>query len=204
MTVYYRLFKECHANEFIAYWEQFYYSKIPDQVYQANLNIGGELTQSNIDILWRWKNERYGIPKIAPTNRILPEINTFRRLPTTTEEAEQSFWQKASTVSASGITWQVFIFHIVRPEDYPILDQHVMRAFLCLREGYVYLNPKQISSPCRSYPRFRTIYYPYRDFFFKLMKEGSCSQPKAADRALWAFGKHLKRLYQRDGPLIQS
>ena len=201
MSVYYKLFKECEAGEFIAYWEQFYYSKIPDQVYQANLNIGGELTESNVDTLWRWKNERYGIPKIASTKRVLPQINTFRRLPVITEEAEGSFWQTTSTISDSGITWQAFIFHIARPEDYPILDQHVMRAFLCLTKGHVYLNPKQISAPCRSYSRFRTIYHPYRDFFFKLVKEGSCSEPKAADRALWASGKHLKRLHQRDGAL---
>ena len=201
MSAYYKLYKECEGGEFVAYWQQFYYSKIDDRVYQANLNIGQDLTPSNIEILWRWKNERYGIPMIAPTKRILPQINTFRKLSVVAKKAEQDFWQITFTLSA-GITWQAFLFHIARPEDYPILDQHVMRAFLCLTEGYVYLNPRQISAPCRSYPRFCAIYYPYREFFFKLVKEASCSEPKAADRALWAFGRHPKSLHQRDGPLM--
>ena len=204
MGVYYRLYERCSAEEFVTFWEQFYHSKMPDQVYQANLNIGYELTQSNIEILWRWKNERYGVPMIAPTKEILPHINAFRKSPSVTEEAEESFWQKTRTVSAAGIIWQAFVFHMVRPGDYPILDQHAMRAFLCLAEGYVYLNPKQTSVACRSYSRFRSVYHPYRDFFFRLTEESHCPEPKAADRALWAFGRHLKRLYLRDEPLMVS
>ncbi len=53
MSAYYKLYKECEGGEFVAYWQQFYYSKIDDRVYQANLNIGQDLTPSNIEILWR-------------------------------------------------------------------------------------------------------------------------------------------------------
>jgi len=197
---YYKLYARCSAQEFVGFWQQFYQSRIPDDVYEANLNLGGGLSEENVRILWRWKNERYGLPLVEPTKAILPDINAFRRLAHVDEPEERTFWQKASRVSP-GIVWQVFLFHIARPQDYPILDQHALRAYYALTTGYVYCNPKEVREPCRSYDRFRSCYSDYRDFFFRLWGEAGSPQPKAVDRALWAFGRHLKQLHRVDGPL---
>ena len=198
---YYKLYTRCTAREFVEFWENFYRSKISDEVYQANLNMGGELTGENISLLWRWKNERYGSPLIEPTQAILGEINAFRRLKHLDEPDERKLWQKVATITP-GIVWQVFLFHMARPLDYPIFDQHVMRAYLALARGYLYLNPREVIEPCRNYERFCSAYRGYRSFFFDVVKEASASEPKAVDRALWAFGLHLKRLHRVDGPLF--
>jgi len=197
---YYKLYARCSAREFVEFWQQFYKSKIPDEVYQDNLNLEGELSGENVGLLWRWKNERYGSPLIAATKAILSDINVFRRLAHVEEAEERSFWQKASLVSP-GIVWQVFLFHMARPQDYPILDQHVMRAYYALTTGYIYRNPRETRVPCRSYEQFRSSYSDYRDFFFGVVGEAGSPEPKAVDRALWAFGRHLKRLYRVDGHL---
>lgn len=197
---YYKLYARCSAREFVEFWQQFYQSKIPDEVYQANLNLRGDLSQENISLLWRWKNERYGLPLIEATKPILSDINAFRRLAHIDSPEERNFWQKASRVSP-GIVWQVFLFHIARPQDYPIFDQHVMRAFLALARGYLVRNPRQVRVPCRSYERFCSSYSGYRGFFFKLVDEAGSPESKAVDRALWAFGRHLKRLHRVDGLL---
>lgn len=183
------------------FWENFYQSKISDEVYQANLSMGGELSKENISLLWRWKNERYGSPLIEPTQAILGEINAFRRLEHVDERGERKFWQKVATITP-GIVWQVFLFHMARPLDYPIFDQHVMRAYLALTRGYLYLNPREAIEPCPTYERFCSAYSGYRSFFFDVVKEAGASELKAVDRALWAFGRHLKRLHRVDGPLL--
>lgn len=198
---YYKLYSRCSAREFVEFWEQFYQSKIPDEVYEANLNIGGELTKENVSLLWRWKNERYGSPLIEPTQAILEDINGFRRLEHIDEPSERKLWPKVATVSPR-IVWQVFLFHMARPWDYPIFDQHVMRSFLALTTGFLCRNPREAKMICHSYERFYSAYGGYKGFFFDLMTEAGSPEPKRVDRALWAFGRHLKRLHRVDGPLL--
>jgi len=196
---YYKLYSKCSAQEFVDFWQQFYRSKIPDEVYQDNLNLGGELSEKNVSLLWRWKNERYGSPLIEPTQAILEDLNAFRRLEYVDEPQERNFWQKAFTISQR-IVWQVFLFHMARPHDYPIFDQHVLTAFFALTEGYIYRSPKEARVPCVEYENFCSSYNGYKVFFSKLLSESGSPEPKAVDRALWAFGKHVKRLHRIDGP----
>ena len=200
MTTYFKLYQPCTAKEFVAFWEPFYDSgKYPEEVYMNNLGRLGELTVQNIEALWRWKSERYGSPMIPRTKEILPELNQFRRLTVVTEDDERSLWQKVFNIS-TGIVWQAFLFHIARPRDYAILDQHVMRAFRCLTTGRIWKDPRELT-PCFSYERFCSVTKPYNSFFFELVRESGCSDPKAVDRALWAFGKHLKTLHKRDSSI---
>jgi len=197
---YYKLYSRCSAQEFVEFWQQFYHSRIPDEVYQANLNAGAELTRENVSLLWRWKNERYGSPLIKPTQAILEDINRFRKLEHIDGAKEREFWQLVATIT-HGIVWQVFVFHMARPQDYPIFDQHVMRAYLVLTTGYLRRNPREVGAPCRNYEWFSSAYGGYRSFFFHLVKEAGFPELKKVDCALWAFGRHLKRLHQADGPL---
>ncbi len=200
---YYKLYCPCSAREFVEFWEGFYHSRIPDEVYQANLNLGGELTEENVSLLWRWKNERYGSPLIRPTQAILADINSFRKLGHVDQPEERKFWQRVVTITP-GVVWQVFLFHMARPQDYPIFDQHVMRSFLALTTGFVRRNPREARMVCRSYERFYSAYGGYKGFFFQLVREAGLPQPKKVDRALWAFGRHLKRLHPVDGPLLKG
>lgn len=160
MTIYFKLYQPCAAQEFVAFWEQFYESgKYPDEVYLHNLNLSGELSVENVGALWLWKSERYGPPMISRTKVILPQLNQFRHLPVVTEADKHSLWQEIVKFTM-GIVWQAFLFHIARPRDYAILDQHVMRAFLCLTTGHIWMNPKELS-PCGSYERFCSVTKPY-------------------------------------------
>ena len=197
---YYKLYSRCSAREFVEFWQQFYRSKIPDEVYQADLDEGAELTRESISRLWRWKNERYGSPLIKPTQAILADINRFRKLDRIYGAKEREFWQLVATITP-GIVWQVFVFHMARPQDYPIFDQHVMRAYLALTTAYIRRNPRVVRAPCRNYERFISAYGGYRSFFFRLVEEAGSPEPKKVDRALWAFGRHLKRLHRADRPL---
>jgi len=168
-------------------------------MYQANLNLGSELTVENVSLLWRWKNQRYGSPFTGPTQQILGDINAFRRLGSAGEQEEREFWERAYGISPR-IVWQVFLFHMARPDDYPIFDRHVMRAYIAITTGYLRLNPGEASMLCRSYDRFCSTYGGYKGFFLQLVAETGFP-PKKVDRALWAFGRHLRRQHREDGPL---
>jgi hypothetical protein len=139
--------------EFINYWKQYYINTPPrvidesgretnDYIYYENeLNAGGNLTDQNVTRILRWKMWRtYTHPKKnngtanTKVTTVLGKIqilNQFRR----GELNEDAFKQTAEQLIRTNSTMQIFLFHICRPWEYPIADQHVFRAFYLLERN---------------------------------------------------------------------
>ena len=78
-----------------------------------------------------------------------------------------------------------FLLHIIRPEEYPIFDIHVYRAYTFITNGKSdelanYNNPKK-------YILYKERYLP---FYSSLTALSGCSLTDI-DKALWAFGKFI-------------
>jgi hypothetical protein len=172
------------ANEFVSNWSKFYNEgKYPDKKYEENLNRNGPLEPHNIQFLLEWKN---GKPLPKPKQKIADKVkgeifvlNEFRRIPKITNEDFEEFWSFVSSIISYGIVWKVFLFHISRPDDYPIVDQHVLRAWKFLTE-------KQIIEPDQTLEN----YDKYRDFFFGLAHQ-SQKDFRSVDQALMTLGQFL-------------
>jgi hypothetical protein len=100
---------------FVAYWERFYRGAVPISRsnrnpidYFTELNLSGDLTVQNLTQLGA--------------------LNQFRR----GEIDVTAFTDLACNVFSSGIVWQLFLFHVARPWEWPIADQHVFRAYAAL------------------------------------------------------------------------
>lgn len=83
-----------------------------------------------------------------------------------------------------GLIWSVFVLHCVRPEVFPLYDQHVYRA-------YRWLATDGIECP-NSAPASWPEYKAYADWFKGVVVEHPMSY-WIVDRGLWTFGKSLKR-----------
>lgn len=83
-----------------------------------------------------------------------------------------------------GFIWSVFVLHCVRPEVFPLYDQHVYRAFR-------WLVTDGDESP-NSAPTSWAEYKVYADWFKSVVDEYPMSY-WIVDRGLWTFGKSLKR-----------
>ena len=133
------------VKQFVNYWSKHYsYDTIKafdsDEVihYVNELNLGNNLTEQNIKRLLRWKDpwmlteEKKSEPKKGKKNKKVLSviektdyINKFRQ----SKINEKEFKTETEMIFPSGLVWQIFLFHIARPFEYPIADQNVFRAF---------------------------------------------------------------------------
>jgi hypothetical protein len=186
----------CDAGDFVSFWRRFYdEGKYPDEDYQRNLNARGRLEKKNVLALFEWKN---GAPLSKKKRQIaeraiekLTEINKFRTLESLGENDVREFWQIAGQIT-KGLIWRIFCLHIARPNDFPIFDQHVLRAYRFLQHGKVMAKKEEGASVAD--------YDEYRSFFFQLVKQ-SGKQRGEVDQALMAFGQHLTPYAKDDSRL---
>jgi hypothetical protein len=182
--------KQCTLREFIEFWSQLYdEGKYPDSIYEANLNKNGKLQKDNVIPLLEWKN---GQPLSKAKEKIalkiinnLQNFNNFRTLKIVNQQEFENFWELVSNIVKTGLVWKVYLLHIARPNDYPIVDQHVLRA-------YHYLTNGKITEP----PQTLQTYNSYKNFFFKIVEE-SGKKPREVDKALMTFGQFLASQFSK-------
>lgn len=195
------------AIQFVDYWNGQYNYKIKvlnsDELidYFKELNLGNKLTEQNIKRLLRWKDPRMltevilSYPnkinkKVSRVIEKLEYINDFRL----GNMNEDNFKRETEKIFPNGIIWQIFLFHIARPLEYPIADQNVFRAFS---------TQKQMESP-----KDWDGYKRYTEHFFEIAKSTGIINKKAIgderdiketvyklkkiDNAFFTFGQFLK------------
>lgn len=122
-------------SRFVECWERYYGGDDPE--YFAALNLGNDLAEQNIARLLRWKDPRFlthpkkdGEPNPSVV-RVLAKtasINRFRNGDLTADD----FGKITQRIFPTGIIWQLFLFHLARPTDWPIADQNVFRSYSVL------------------------------------------------------------------------
>jgi hypothetical protein len=179
---------------FVECWERYY--KGNDREYSNELNIGNDLTEQNITRLLRWKDPRMlthprktdGEPNPRVT-RVLEQIASLNRFRNGNLTAGD-FQRITQNIFPNGIIWQLFLFHLARPADWPIADQHVFRSYSVLFNAAV--------------PDSITAFGAYSKAFLDLAaKFRKCAEiedndqafvvriNKRLDNALFAFGQFL-------------
>lgn len=180
--------------EFVECWERYYGDD--DSEYFNDLNIGNDLTEQNIIRLLRWKDPwrlthpRKGDGKPNPfVMRVLEqiaELNRFRN-GNLTADGFRGITQK---IFPNGIIWQLFLFHLARPADWPIADQHVFRSYSVLFNAAV---PDSIKAFDRYLKKFLELAAKFRKNA-KIEDNGQADvvrTNKRLDNALFAFGQFL-------------
>jgi hypothetical protein len=198
------------AKQFIDYWSNKYRNDSvksfnSDEVidYVEELNLGSNLSEQNIKRLLRWKDPRLLTEKILSgenkgkdNKKVLKVIekidwvNKFRQ----GKIGEKEFKTITEKIFPSGFVWQIFLFHIARPFEFPIADQNVFRAFSTQKHT---MEPKDWGG-----------YKDYIDYFFQIAKSSGISAEKSkghesdlkeivkklknVDNALFAFGQFLR------------
>jgi len=192
-----KAFAECDLTtvlRFVRYWERFYPGD--DNLYIDALNPNTDLTHDNLIALLRWKDPRMlthprksdGKPN-PRVERVLsnsPSINRFRH----GQLSADDFGQVTTTIFPNGIIWQLFLFHIACPSDWPIADQHVFRAYSKLSD-----EPEPTSIP--DFQRYIAFFNKLVDQFFSCSETEAkttsavVAEKKRIDNALFAYGQFL-------------
>jgi hypothetical protein len=197
------------AKQFVDYWlnkykndtvKAFNSTEIID--YINELNLESNLSEQNIKRLLRWKDPRRLTEKIlsGPNKgkdnkkvlKVIENIDWFNKF-RQGKIGEEEFKIKTKVIFPNGFVWQIFLFHIARPFEFPIADQNVFRAFSTQKHTMV--------------PIDWGGYKDYIDYFFQIAKFSgiSAEKPKGhepdlkelvkklknVDNALFAFGQFL-------------
>jgi hypothetical protein len=113
----------------------------------------------------------------------LHEINIFKEGKIPFED----FKKTLKYISPKGPVIQLFICHICKPEEYPLFDRHVYRAFQYFDNGRIHrgaLTKKIIDINYGAYSQFfDSLYSCYRRLYSR----------KDIDSALMVFGKKLSK-----------
>ena len=182
--------------QFVECWEKYY--DYDEREYFMELNIGSELTVENITRLLRWKDpwmlthpkkaDGKPNPHVVRVLKKTDSVNRFRngRL------AGDEFQTVTQKVFPNGIIWQLFLFHIARPAEWPIADQHVFRSYSVLFNAAV---PESLAAFGSYVTAFHELAGKFRECAgiqdndpLDVVKTN-----KRVDNALFAFGQFLAK-----------
>jgi hypothetical protein len=191
------------AADFVRCWEPFYrysvkvFGDTREIDYFVELNLGNDLTRQNLERLLRWKDphrlterivtgpnqgQRNGMVDRAIS--ALPLLNRFRRGEIHGADASTAF----SKIFHTGVVFRVFLLHIARPHVYPIVDQHVFRAYGVHRVVKARLTPT-------TYPGYRAYFSEIAQTMGIARTTSGVRDLKRIDNALMAFGQFLKKYH---------
>ncbi len=192
--------------EFIEYWssvcDKYSYSPSDEDYYWPNIRIGDnkleDLNAKNITCLLFWKNgglnrweKRKPIAEKAITH--INTINAFRKKDSVSWKDFLDFYNDPIKDCTTGRIYGIFIAHIARPLEFPILDQHVLRAqiFITEKRKIIEKTSDEIINKGTFSDFLDLCYKPYIQFFNSIMEDIDISF-RQIDRAIWMFGKYLK------------
>ena len=187
--------------KFLQFWEEITTkierSNEQERYFINNINLNEDLTDENIKELLQWK-QQYFVKKYWKTLvEIKERVNNFRYRELSDPFGQEfiEFYNRITPISTEGPIIIFFIIHIAKPLVYPIIDQHVVRAFKFFEEGVIHSvsNLKKEEFEKNDFAFFKC----YRKFFLELIDK--CGLPvkdinshRNVDRSLWSCGKYLK------------
>ena len=163
--------------DFASFWSAQYRYEL-EPLYDNN--IGQPLTEDRVWHLYKWKN---GTEEIAANKKqsirtvYLPELGSIPSL--TTLQEGRDYLARLS----GGAIWDIFWLHCVNPDLFPIFDQHTYRSMAKLE------TMSQTEIPANRSNRIDSYFNQYIPF----TKKFPSIRPRELDRALFAYGRFLKK-----------
>lgn len=171
-------------KELIDDWQPLYKYRRPD-LYIENIGNGLD-SKGYFQKLFNWKNGR----KLSDSKQKL--IDGFWKkksvLLSLRDNIDMDQFVAEFNPGKNACIWKLYLLHIVRPDEYPIYDQHVYRAYMFIETGQI----QEISNKDEEkYDHYSESYMPWFESVRKQCLEYSV---KHIDEALFAYGKALKAI----------
>lgn len=175
--------KPCDSiTDFINHWKTLYVY-FDDKRYSQNIDII-EFTETNLVDLFHWKNgmslKGSGKKEKSLNEKILKQISLINEYKKQSEIDLKKFNHDFSNVSS---VWRIFLLHIIKPNNYPIYDQHIHRTFNFIHG----LDWKSVKNTISDKSKLEFYFNTYLPFIKKLRIKNM----KEMDEAFFAFGQFL-------------
>jgi uncharacterized protein YuzE len=186
------LLKQVALDDFVKFWEpRFSGREDLEDWYRENIIEVENLKEENLKALFEWKLDRK-IERVARNYRRafekarmkIGELNKFKHHSLT----EEDFLHFLSNEITNGPIYQPFFFHICRPLEFALYDQHVYRAWQFL----VHWEIKEVPNDFKAYKQYNEFFSKQAQVLATSLNDRWIARRKL-DKALMAFGQFIKR-----------
>lgn len=177
-------FQNQDFSVFVRQWNSFYnYDNM--NLYDDNIEKK-TFTKDDLTNLFIWKNGT----NLSESKKKSLEKNVLSKLDLINKFKKRfninTFLEEFKDVS---FVWRIFLLHIVNPNDYPIYDQHIHRAFLFFNKDSSF---KEIDNNISKKQKDAFYFGNYIHFITKLRVVDNY-KIQDLDRAFFSFGQFLKK-----------
>ena len=171
-------------------------------VYEKYINQG--LDEESVEALYAWKRGGMLFNKQSMKKNYIEPLADYKKSPPNHKDLECTYLEYKPK---GGIIWGIFYLHILSKNkpfnqnltyEYPIFDQHVYRAMQFMQSNKI----EELPDANKNKQNMIFVYCEYKKYmcFYQyientireeLNKNGDLYKRKI-DKALFAFGKHLK------------
>ena len=167
--------------EFISYWSRLYDYPL-ESLYNERI-FKQKIEEEDLHQLFIWKN---GMKLSAGKqksfeDKILSKLEIINELKSKEIIDLEEFQRHFNNLSA---VWKIFLLHIIRPNKFPIYDQHINRAFNYIH-GLDFQNISANSMTNKSKEEF------YFNTYLEFIESLNDINLKALDEAFFAFGQFI-------------
>jgi len=169
-------------NEFIGEWSKFY--TFTNEILYQNSISKLEFTIRDIQNLFVWKNgmKLSKLKQKSVNEKIKYKIEIINDFKTSNNFDLSAFKKEFRNLTA---VWKIFLLHIIKPNKYPIYDQHIHRAYLFIANQ----NWKNLSNDTISNKTKEKFYF---EIYLPFLESNEIQNLKQLDEAFFAFGQFLK------------
>lgn len=173
--------KATDLNSFISAWSKLY-SYSNEAIYNKSI-VKETLNKTDIQNLYKWKNgmKLSVLKQKSLDTKITSKLSIINALKNDANLDIEYFKNEFRNISA---VWKIFLLHIIKPNKYPIYDQHIHRAFLFIhKENWSNISNTSINNKAKEQFYFER-YLPF-------IESQNIKDLKKLDEAFFAFGQFL-------------
>ncbi|NRS87666.1 hypothetical protein HNQ02_000573 [Flavobacterium sp. 7E] len=170
-----------NLSEFIIFWSKQY--SFSNEAIYSNSIAKKVLNTTDIQNLYIWKNgmKLSELKQKSLDNKIKSKLSIINDFKSNDELDLEVFSKEFKNLSA---VWKIFLLHIIKPELYPIYDQHIHRTFLFIHNE----NWSNISNDTITNKDKEKFYF---DRYLPFIQTSNIIELKQLDEAFFAFGQFL-------------
>lgn len=169
-------------NNFINSWSKLY-TFSNEAIYSKSI-VKETFTKTDIQNLYKWKNgmKLSVLKQKSLDTKIKAKLSIINNFKSNDEIDIDAFRKEFKNLQAT--VWKIFLLHIIKPNKFPIYDQHIHRTFLFIHnEDWSNISNTSISNKAKEQFYFER-YLPF-------IEAQNIKDLKKLDEAFFAFGQFL-------------
>ncbi|MCB0409760.1 MAG: hypothetical protein KDD29_06040 [Flavobacteriales bacterium] len=172
--------EKVNLESFIDYWCKLY--SYPDEnLYEESINKSAFIND-DLHKLFAWKNgmKLSKLKTKSLEEKVISKLKIINHQKGLKQFDLEFFLNEFQNVS---FVWKIFLLHIIRPNEYPIYDQHINRA-------YNYIHGKEYRNITNTISDKKKFEFYFNDFL-PFVKSIGITDMRKIDKAFFAFGQFI-------------